>query len=494
MRLLIEHGANINAYSRTIGPVINAAIRSGTLDAVKQIMDGDVRFDADYTKCDPPLSLSAGISEPSVFQDILETGREKWLQNVKLLDRALVAASYSGRLESVRILLTFQHNYTDNTIETAILSAALEKNWASVSELLDYATEAVVEERRRQISLERAFYLAAISREEQLPILERMWKFTKRAISQETRDFSLYQATALKKEATVMWLLDTCSANPNATAEAPATMDAGYVDVAASSDFGQALNAAAHTGNTRLVKSLIDHGAAVDGEDIYALQLASSEGHTEVVEALLERGASVDKIAVGNDNVVFYSATAMQAACENNKLQTVAVLLRYGADPNLGGGPLSNPITAATIKGHREVLELLLSAPNIDVNVRGSEDQSTPLINAATRMSVGAVKLLLDRGADVNCQNAAGDTALIMAAWKGEQACVELLCEAGADVTYRSPRQGLAIQVAAQMLQPLCAHTLAEWMVNTIEDYREQGESPTQSYSGLFSTKVIIIY
>ena len=139
MELLINQKANVNALSQKDGPVINAAIRSGTVDAVQQIMHGDVSFLMDYTKCDAPLSLSAGLSEPSLFRDILETGKEKWLQNVKLLDQALIAASYSNRLESLRILLKFPHVYTNNTLEDAMLSAATEKNWAVVNELLDYA-------------------------------------------------------------------------------------------------------------------------------------------------------------------------------------------------------------------------------------------------------------------------------------------------------------------------------------------------------------------
>ena len=93
--LLIGKRANVNASSETIGPVINAAIRSGSVEAVKRIMECDVRFDLDYTKCDAPLSLSARILEPSLFQDILKTGREKWLRNVKLLDQALIEASVS---------------------------------------------------------------------------------------------------------------------------------------------------------------------------------------------------------------------------------------------------------------------------------------------------------------------------------------------------------------------------------------------------------------
>ncbi|KAF2148556.1 ankyrin, partial [Myriangium duriaei CBS 260.36] len=124
-------------------------------------------------------------------------------------------------------------------------------------------------------------------------------------------------------------------------------------------------------------------------------------------------------------------------------------LIQHGADPNLGGGQFDKPIIAATQKAELQMLKLLLAAPRIDVNVVGGSNRSTPLINAATYMSLEAISALLEKNADINAQNDEGDTALIMAALNGEKECVELLVTEGADVTHRSPRRGLAIQVAA---------------------------------------------
>lgn len=439
-------------------------------------MDEDVRFDLDYTKSDAPLSLSARLSEPSLFQDILETGREKWLQNAKLLDQALIEASYNGRLESVRILLKFPHVYTSNTLEKAILQAALERKWATVIELLDYVTKDAKNGTRREIKLEDPFYLAATSREDRIDVLDKIWTFTDHDITQEVRDFSLYQATVAKKDTTVVWLLDICGANANGLAEKPAFVDSETA-IASSADFWTPLNAAASTGNISLVKSLLDKGATIDDGRGYALHLAASEGHTDVVRLLVERGADVNRFAASSEELGFFSSTALQVACEHNRIGVVDTLIKNGADPNLGGGALTNPISAATQMAQPDILMLLLEATNIDVNVVGGEDESTPLINAAMHMSTEAVNLLIQKGADVNARNAAGDTPLIMAAARGEKACVDLLCDNEADVTYRSPRRGLAIQVAAEGLHPLCAHTLAERMGGTIDDYRERGMS-----------------
>lgn len=462
----------------TLTPI--ASVLSGKVDAVRSVMNGDVRFDLDYTKCDPPLSLSAERSEPSLFQDILETGKEKWLQNTKLLDQALIASA-AGRLESVRILLRFQHVYTNNTVQTAIYSAAVEKKWSSVRELLDYVAEDIAHGTRQDISLNDVFYLAVVSREDQVDVLEKIWLFKNQSIPHDILDFSLYQATVLKKISTVIWLLDVCHASANAASEPPSFMYSDHAHVVSSRDFRNALNAAAGIGYLALVDTILSRGAQVDSDCGVALQLAASEGFADVVNTLLRSGAEIDRSVADSDELNLSSGTALQAACDNGRLAVVETLIKHGADPNLGHAQRSPIISATQISGPG-ILKVLLDAPGIQVNVVDGESRSTPLIYAATNMSADAVNLLVRKGADINARNASGNTALIMAAWKGDKACVEMLCNAGADVTYRSPRRGLAIQVAANEAHPECAHVLAERMGGTIANYREQGESSACSF------------
>ena len=49
-------------------------------------MEHGVHFDLEYNRYEPPPSFSAGISEPQMFQSILDMGKNKWLQKVKLVD------------------------------------------------------------------------------------------------------------------------------------------------------------------------------------------------------------------------------------------------------------------------------------------------------------------------------------------------------------------------------------------------------------------------
>ncbi|KAK3669911.1 hypothetical protein LTR78_010222 [Recurvomyces mirabilis] len=469
--MLIARGANINAFGHDVGPVINAAILSGCFETVKHVMSADVHFVVDCVTCPPPLSLSAGRSEPSLFRDILETGKEKWLQNGKLLDQAIIAASAGGPLESIRILLKFAHAYTSTMLQTAILSAAVENKWVVTRELLGYVINDNVNGAWRETELEDTFYLAAVSREEQLDVLGQIWHLTQHDTSQGTKDYAAYQATALRKTRTVTWLLEVCSASPNASSSRPSTIVSQKSSSISGRNYITILNAAAGSGNLILAENLIRRGAKMDGASNYALQLAARSGYIDVVNMLLDHYAAIDRKVPDSDDLNFSSGTALQAACEYGRLEVVDTLLRRGADSNLSGRILSRPLVVVTQDAKLEILKLLLAAPGTEPNVHGGESQGTPLIFAAANMSVEAVRLLLQKGADINAKDNLGDTALIMAAWKGDRECVEHLCDQGADVTYRSPHRGLASQVAANEHHADCENVLAARMGDTI-DYR----------------------
>lgn len=476
MEILLKNGANVNALDHSGSPVINAAIQSGTVEAVRLIMKEDVRFDIDYTRCESPLSLSARQAE-TLFREILESEREKWLQNSKLLDQALISAAESGRLESVQILLQFQHIYTNNTLQASMLGAARSQKWATVSVLLEYAIAQTAEGHRRDIRLEKLFYLSAASKESRLDILQRIWEFSSDTVSPEILGFSLYQACALRKTETTMLLLETCSASANASSDRPQSLQEDEAVALSADDYGTVLNAAASSGNASLVRLLVERGAKLDDERDYSLQIAAREGHLDAVVTLLDLGADAEREVADNIEIGFYSGTALQAACESDRRAVVKALMDADANPNHGGGVFAYPIVAAAQLSEPDVLKMLLERSTTEVNVSGGHDQSTPLINAASHMPTPVVDELLLRGADIDATNASGDTSLIMAARRGDKSCIEMLCRRGADVTYRSPRHGSAIQVATQKSHPACADIMTEMMQEAIVDYREKGKN-----------------
>jgi hypothetical protein len=79
---------------------------------------------------------------------------------------------------------------------------------------------------------------------------------------------------------------------------------------------------------------------------------------------------------------------------------------------------------------------------------QGTSGQMTPLI-AASLGNIEAMRVLIDRKADVNARNGAGGTALMAAAQTGMPKAVRLLLEHGADPNVRTKRNETALAVAA---------------------------------------------
>jgi len=149
---------------------------------------------------------------------------------------------------------------------------------------------------------------------------------------------------------------------------------------------------------------------------------------------------------------------------------TVAQLLRRGFDPNTRNPQGQVGITLALQGGSQQVVDVLLQSRQLDVEARNAQGES-PLMMAALKGNLAAVRALIARDADVNkpgwtplhyaaagvsAQHAAiaalllerhayidaaspnGTTPLMMAAQYGTNEVVQLLLDEGADPTLRN--------------------------------------------------------
>ena len=113
------------------------------------------------------------------------------------------------------------------------------------------------------------------------------------------------------------------------------------------------------TGDSRLVRLLLDHGADPNGQTSEpmartpALSEAVATGRTDLVELLLDRGAAPN---LGNDS----GETALGRAARSGQARTAELLLRRGADPNLADRHGRRPIDAARDARHADVERVLL--------------------------------------------------------------------------------------------------------------------------------------
>jgi hypothetical protein len=120
---------------------------------------------------------------------------------------------------------------------------------------------------------------------------------------------------------------------------------------------------------------------------------------------------------------------------------------RQGLDSQRGREEIQEPLYYVALFGLRGVVKLLLDRGD-DVNTQGGLYGNA--LQAASRGGhEQVVKLLLDAGADINAQGGDYDNALQAASTEGHEQVVKLLLNAGADVNAQGGGYGNALQAAS---------------------------------------------
>ncbi|PUU83419.1 ankyrin repeat-containing domain protein [Tuber borchii] len=197
------------------------------------------------------------------------------------------------------------------------------------------------------------------------------------------------------------------------------------------------LQCAAGAGHLIALKVLLDVGKCmVDAKDSLgrtALSLAAEEGHSETIQELLDRGA--DKETTSKR----WLFTPLHFAAWNGKTEAVTTLIGANVKLSPRDDEGFTPLALACYVNRLDSVKLLLKA---------GADAEVPVTNRGWRRalhfavgegSVKIVKELLESGADVNRKrsdiDSDGASPLHIAARTGDLAVVEMLLKAGADFT-----------------------------------------------------------
>ena len=196
------------------------------------------------------------------------------------------------------------------------------------------------------------------------------------------------------------------------------------------------LHAAARSDkNYAVVKLLLDRGVDVNAKDDVRrnpLQIACLNKAIRVAELLLDNGADTDGVC--------FLRTALCEACERGNEEIVRLLLRRGADVDLGGGRNDIgfvPLAQACGSGHISIAQDLI---NYGADINATDSFTGTVLAAACYTGQEAIaRFLIQKGADIE---AAGEksfrTALMAACSRGHESIVRLLLDSRAEASIQS--------------------------------------------------------
>lgn len=169
---------------------------------------------------------------------------------------------------------------------------------------------------------------------------------------------------------------------------------------------------ASEYGKDDIIKLLIDNGSNVnDKENKFgstALHFAAFYGHLNAINILLGKGALLD------ERDVMYDSTPLMSAALGGHIDVVKLLIEKGAKVDTKNNDGITPLIAATAKGNIDIVNIFINKSAM-IDVKEDEYGWTALHIAANKGFANIAKVLLDKGADPNAQDKAGNIPLELA-------------------------------------------------------------------------------
>lgn len=187
------------------------------------------------------------------------------------------------------------------------------------------------------------------------------------------------------------------------------------------------LMAAASAGHSEAVQVLVGHKADMelgDVNDETALMKAAARGHVEVVKILLAKGAKLSPVQKDGE-------TALSIAIAKGLADVTAALLEKEPEPGKWRDPQHGwGLMAVAAKGGEPKIIKMLLDRGVEVD-QLTNWRGTPLIIAAMNNRTAAAGALLDAGANVHHLDKYGTNAVWRAAEHNNPELMKLLVERG---------------------------------------------------------------
>jgi ankyrin repeat protein len=203
------------------------------------------------------------------------------------------------------------------------------------------------------------------------------------------------------------------------------------------------LQGALYKGYLDIVLLLLERGADPESRDHNsqtALYMASSHGYSEVVRALIDHGADLNaECDDGNEYFAEVGRTPLHAAINRDHPEIALLLLERGANTEIRNSRDQTALYMASYRGFAEVVRFLIDrGANVDAKYDGWEEFGyvmwTPLHAALCKHHPDIALFLLEHGANTETRSSQDQTALYISSSRGFVELVRLLIDRGADV------------------------------------------------------------
>ena len=204
------------------------------------------------------------------------------------------------------------------------------------------------------------------------------------------------------------------------------------------------------------------------GHFVTPLIIAAHNGHLNSVKILLEYGADIEaRGTLKIEHDVIKGCTTLWAAAASGHLNVVKLLIERNADVDGRTSTDSTPLRVAAHDGHLDVVRCLVER-GADVNAR-NQYKGTPIMAACDYGHSSIITYLINKGAFVDLQAKDGNTALHYAAQRGHLEVVSQLLSLGAPQLPNN--QGLTPLLYAC---DYCSVEIVEYLINRPECTKEQ--------------------
>jgi uncharacterized protein len=439
VRALLDRKSDVNAPQLDGATALHWAAHWDDLEMAGMLIHAGANANAANRDGATPLFLATENGSTRMIALLLQAGADPNAAMLSHGETPLMMAARSGRVEAVKVLLDHgaKLNAQEDLRGTTALMWAAEQGHAPVVQLLI--------DRGADINIQSKVLT---------PIGRRGLGFANSNI--------LFGASgrAAPKARSIGGLTALLFAAREGAFECVRALVAAHADVSQPSvDGSTPLLVAVQNGFYSIAQFLVNHGADPNR--------ANDKGWTPLYLAVKNRNQEI---------------TAVPGPSTDGALEFITALLDHGADPNVriaadtevhqGMSALwlkeagATPLLRAALCGDLTVVRLLLTH-NADPRI-STFDHTTPLMTAAgvgwaegmireysEDQTLEVVKLLLERGAEVNAANDHGITALHGAAYKGANKAVQLLVDQGASLEAKDKGEDFGFGVRSVKMTPL---------------------------------------